>query len=124
MGVDDDRVDTTICITCLCGEILRQYNTILVVDDDPDVMCGTSRILKKAGHSVTEPLTGNEGLRAAEEKNPDFNIEYANLALIEKIGRDVNGEKCYQAIHDRDKQCPWCEHAKVMKGEKIKTELL
>ena len=54
----------------------------------------------------------------------DFRIEYMNPAMIEKIGRDTTGEKCYQAIHHLEKPCPWCEHEKVMKGELIKKELV
>jgi len=55
--------------------------------------------------------------------SPEFKIEYMNPAMIKKIGRDATGENCHMAIHNRPEYCPWCQHARVMNGETIKTEL-
>ncbi len=52
-----------------------------------------------------------------------FRIEYMNPAMIKKIGRDATGEQCFKAIYSLERQCDWCVHHKVMKGETIKNEL-
>ena len=56
--------------------------------------------------------------------SPDFRIEYMNSAMIKKIGHDATGEHCFKAIHGLERQCDWCVHHKVMKGETIKNELI
>ena len=56
--------------------------------------------------------------------SPDFRIEYMNSAMIKKIGHDATGEHCFKAIHGLERQCDWCAHHKVMKGETIKSELI
>ena len=54
----------------------------------------------------------------------DYHIEYMNPAMIKKLERDATGELCYKALHGLDERCPWCEHDKVMEGERIKKEML
>ncbi|MFH0724804.1 MAG: response regulator [Pseudomonadota bacterium] len=54
--------------------------------------------------------------------SPDFCLEYQNPAMTERIGRDATGELCYKVMHGRDEKCPGCIHAKVMRGEYVKTE--
>ncbi|MFH0729561.1 MAG: PAS domain S-box protein [Pseudomonadota bacterium] len=56
--------------------------------------------------------------------SPEFRIEYQNLAMTKKVGRDVTGELCYEGIHGIDVKCPWCFHERVMQGEVIKSEVV
>ena len=39
----------------------------------------------------------------------DMEIEYVNPAMGTMLGRDVVGERCYQALHGFEEECPWCE---------------
>ena len=64
---------------------------ILVVDDDPYVMLGTSRILKKAGYTVLEAKTGIEGIDAAKSHHPD-------LIMLDVILPDINGYDVCQTL--------------------------
>jgi len=88
---------------------------------------------------VTERKLSTQALKESEAKyrsmmesmdeaayicSEDFKIEYMNPAMVKKIGRDATSETCHMAIHRRPEHCPWCQHARVMKGETIKTELL
>jgi DNA-binding response OmpR family regulator len=45
---------------------------ILVVDDEPDVLFATSRILKQAGYVVLEADTGEAAIHSARERQPDI----------------------------------------------------
>jgi PAS domain S-box-containing protein len=56
--------------------------------------------------------------------SPDFRIEYQNMAMTKKIGRDGTGELCYETIHGLDEKCPWCFHERVMQGEIIRSEIV
>lgn len=58
--------------------------TLLVVDDDPDVLYGTSRILRKAGYTVLEAATGLEGIRIARNSRPD-------IILLDIVLPDIDG---------------------------------
>ena len=46
--------------------------TILVVDDEEDVLDYLSTTLRKAGFNVVTARNGNEGLERVREKTPDF----------------------------------------------------
>lgn len=39
---------------------------------------------------------------------PEYAVEYANTALKNKVGFDPTGQKCFAALYNRDKKCPWC----------------
>ncbi len=54
--------------------------------------------------------------------SPDFTIKYMNPAMINIIGRDATGERCYQAIHNLDRQCHWCDNEEILKGQALKSE--
>ncbi len=45
---------------------------ILVVDDDPDFVEITTRVLTKEGYRVTSAANGQEGLKAMREQRPDL----------------------------------------------------
>lgn len=55
----------------------------LVIDDDPDLLEGMARILRRDGHRVVTASTGAEGVRLAEEQQPD-------MAVVDMMLPDMN----------------------------------
>jgi len=51
---------------------MNQPVCILVVDDDPDILSGTARLLGKAGYAVDRASSGEEALQAAYDHHPDL----------------------------------------------------
>jgi len=45
---------------------------ILVVDDDPDILHGTARLLEKAGYTVDRAASGEEALQAVRKHRPEL----------------------------------------------------
>lgn len=67
---------------------------VLIVDDDPDVLFATSRIVKSAGYDVTTASTGNECMEKFRATRPD-------LILLDLILPDIEGpEVCRQIKAD------------------------
>jgi CheY-like chemotaxis protein len=58
--------------------------TILIVDDEPDVLAYFSGILERAGFNVVTASNGNEALAAVRENPPDFIS--LDLVMPEKSG--------------------------------------
>lgn len=54
----------------------------------------------------------------------DYKIEYMNPSMAQKIGNEGIGQACYERLYNRNQTCPWCIHAKVMKGESISYEVI
>jgi DNA-binding response OmpR family regulator len=63
---------------------MNQDIKVLIVDDGPEVLLGTSRILKTAGYQVLTAATGGQGLASARENRPD-------LILLDVVLPDVQG---------------------------------
>ncbi|MCA1788226.1 MAG: response regulator [Desulfobacteraceae bacterium] len=73
---------------------MTQQIKILIVDDDPDVLFATSRLVKKAGYAVMEASTGEAAVKIAREKKPD-------LILLDVVLPDIMGtEVCRQIKAD------------------------
>ena len=53
----------------------------------------------------------------------DYRLSYMNPAMLKWIGRDCVGEKCYEALWNEPRACPWCSHKEVLLGEKVAYEL-
>jgi DNA-binding response OmpR family regulator len=62
-------------------------DTVLVIEDEPDVLDLLRLHLRKAGYAVLEAADGISGLRKAREKQPDAII--LDLMLPEMRGEDV-----------------------------------
>ena len=45
---------------------------ILIVDDDPDFTETTRIVLEKAGHTITNATSGDDGFKRAKEEKPDL----------------------------------------------------
>ena len=58
--------------------------TILVVDDDPDVLFATCRLLSRAGFGVNRATSGRQGLALARQEQPD-------LMLLDAVLPDIDG---------------------------------
>ncbi|MEJ2639378.1 MAG: sigma 54-interacting transcriptional regulator [Desulfosarcinaceae bacterium] len=48
--------------------------------------------------------------------NEDYRIEFMNRRLVETIGREALGAKCFEAIYQGRAPCTWCPNAAVLKG--------
>jgi len=51
-----------------------QNQTVLVVDDDADILASVSYALEQAGYSVLTANNGEDGLALAKESKPDLAI--------------------------------------------------
>ncbi len=58
--------------------------TILIVDDEPDIVAYFSGILERAGFNVVTASDGREALKAVQERQPDFIS--LDLVMPEKSG--------------------------------------
>jgi DNA-binding response OmpR family regulator len=69
---------------------MNQDLKILVVDDDPDILFATARVIRKAGYRVFEASTGSECIHRAKEDKPD-------LIFLDVMLPDIKGtELCKQ----------------------------
>ena len=50
----------------------------------------------------------------------NYEVEFMNERFIQRTGYNPIGEKCYQALHDRDEICPWCVNDRVQRGETVR----
>jgi PAS domain S-box-containing protein len=52
----------------------------------------------------------------------NYEVEFMNQRFIDRTGQYPLGQKCYQALHDRDDICPWCINDRVFRGETVRWE--
>ncbi len=64
--------------------------SVLVVDDDPDILRAISRLLRSVGHEPTVASTGEEGLEVYKKRQ--FDLVLLDLGLPGKSGLDVLDE--------------------------------
>ncbi len=82
---------------------------ILVVDDDPDILFVTVRILKKEGYEVLGAETGSECLEKAVQEHPDLIL--LDVQLPDILGTEVclelkkNPDHLEKIYHDD----VWCK---------------
>jgi PAS domain S-box-containing protein len=53
----------------------------------------------------------------------NYEVEFMNQHFIDRTGHYPLGQKCYQALHDRDDVCPWCINDRVFRGETVRWEV-
>ncbi len=85
--------------------------TVLVVDDDPDVLFATARVLSRAGFSTLEAATGKQCLELAAREMPD-------LILLDAILPDIHGLEVCQKLKSR----PATAHIAVIMISSLKIE--
>jgi DNA-binding response OmpR family regulator len=72
--------------------------TMLVADDDPDILLLTTEVLRRAGYEVLEASTGKECLEAVRAHHPD-------IILLDVMLPDTTGiELCKQIRADESSQ--------------------
>jgi len=97
-------------------EGLRMSKTILVIEDDPDIIELLQYRLEHHGFKVLTAKTGSEGLRLAEERSPDLitldinlpevngfticsmlkgNEDYKHIPIIMLTARDAESDKIF-----------------------------
>jgi CheY-like chemotaxis protein len=54
------------------GRKMSEEKTILIVDDDPDIVESTDVVLQSAGYNVMTASNGTEALQKIEKKAPDL----------------------------------------------------
>ncbi len=64
---------------------MHQRVRILVVDDDPDILTGTQRLLEKAGYTVDSASSGELALQLVEARRPDLVLLDRGLPGIDGI---------------------------------------
>jgi PAS domain S-box-containing protein len=52
-----------------------------------------------------------------------YEVEFMNQRFIQRTGHYPLGQKCYQALHNRDDICPWCVNERVFRGETVRWEV-
>ena len=52
-----------------------------------------------------------------------FTLTYANEHLMQKIGDNAVGLKCFQAVHGRKTPCPFCVMEQVEAGQTVRFEV-
>jgi DNA-binding response OmpR family regulator len=73
--------------------------TILVVDDNKEIVAALTDVLRTQGYTVLSAFTGREGLRLALEKRPDLIMLDWNLP-------ELSGLHVLQALRERGNQAP------------------
>lgn len=70
----------------------KTQRTILVIDDDPDVVSYLESVLTDNGYAVLTAADGGEGLRLVRERRPD--LVCLDIAMPEPSGVRVYREMC------------------------------
>lgn len=87
---------------------------------------------------ITQRRHTEEALKESEEKyrsmmeamkacayicSSKYLIEYMNPAMIDKAGRNAEGEPCHKVIFNSDEKCSWCVFDQVLKGKCVDLEV-
>ncbi len=64
---------------------------ILVVDDSPTILAGTTKILASAGHDVIQAESGAQGIEKASSDSPD-------IIIMDVVMPDINGFQATRKI--------------------------
>lgn len=54
----------------------------------------------------------------------NYEVEFMNQRFIQRTGFFPLGQKCFQALHEREEICPWCVNDRVFRGETVRWEVL
>ncbi len=99
---------------------------------------GDRRSILSLARDITQRKRAEEALKESEIKyrammkaikdtvficSKDYRIEYMNPAMIKRIGRDAVGELCFEALHEREEICPWCNQGIIQRGKDCQWEV-
>jgi two-component system NtrC family sensor kinase len=73
--------------------------TILIIDDSREIVAALTDILQSRGYSVLSANNGRQGLRLAEEKEPDLILLDWNLPVL-------SGYQVLEALRERGDRAP------------------
>jgi signal transduction histidine kinase len=74
------------------GELLRGNETVLVVEDEEEVLKLAGRILRRHGYHVLEAASGEEALKACKEKKEPFHLLLTDVVMPQMSGRQLAGQ--------------------------------
>lgn len=86
---------------------------ILVVDDDPDILFATARILKQEGFEVISANTGNQCLEKVDKEDPDLIL--LDVELPDILGTEVCQKLKGSTDHEK-------KYIMMLSGEKISSD--
>jgi CheY-like chemotaxis protein len=83
----NDRFDLVMCWHPHCSRASKMGRTILVVDDEPELVASCERLLQRAGHASLRAFTGAEAISLIDQEQPDLVV--ADYRLPETDGLAV-----------------------------------
>jgi CheY-like chemotaxis protein len=84
-----DRPATSDAASVPAPETLRGHETILLVEDEPQVRAASLRILRRAGYEVVEASNGDEAIRACEERGNPIDLLVTDVVMPGMSGREL-----------------------------------
>jgi PAS domain S-box-containing protein len=121
--------------------IILPDGTVRIVHEQGEVTFGESgEPVRMFGtvHDITERKEAENALQDSREKysaivegfvgfiyiySENYDIEFMNERLIERIGYNAIGQKCYKALHNLEDICQWCETNKIKKEGIVRGEI-
>ena len=73
--------------------------SVLIVEDDPDIVTLVTLYLKQDGHKVMTASTGSQGLRLARESKPD-------LIILDLMLPRLDGMEICRVLRDEGSRVP------------------
>jgi CheY-like chemotaxis protein len=72
------------------GPVGKTRQVVLIVDDDPSVLQGASRVLDRGGYEILEAGGGVEALSLAEQNEGRISLLLTDLVMPEMGGRELS----------------------------------
>jgi len=113
-------------------DILSRANVIFDTDGKGQRVVGTHVDISRLRQMEKEVRESEIKYRSIMEstKDPtyicseDYHIEYINPAMLEWLGEDCTGKRCYTALHGLKEPCPWCSFTQVLEQEAVSQEFI
>jgi len=80
-------------------ELPRGSETILIVEDEEDVLTLSGRILSRQGYTVLETTNGSEALRICKEEKQPIHLILTDVVMPQMSGRELI-ERCREVRQD------------------------
>lgn len=78
------------------------------------VLLGNKRIIEKRQQRILDSFVDGVYICSRE-----YTITYMNSALINMIGADKTGQKCYKSFYNTNEPCKWCVYPRLLKEKNI-----